>query len=237
MACDCWSLCKALSQQPGNVGACRQPLGFPEPEDSHPSISFLFPLSTTSFPDRATWIYCPAVGCQQQGWQQRGPTHAASRGCGRAQHPAPNLAWAPPDTPHPWPPHLQPLPAGCLHGCCHLVGCIPSLFFWPSAGAYSPQLLAGTAWQGGRCWAVLLLRFISGQSPSVRVGGGSHALDYCLCTTLCPVFTLSCSGRGVSPWKSTFGEVATWACAMLGASRRVGAQTSSHGQGALDQAG
>lgn len=164
-------------------------------------------------------------------------TRCLARVRSRAQHPAPNLAWAPPDTPHPWPPHLQPLPAGCLHGCCHLVGCIPSLFFWPSAGAYSPQLLAGTTWQGGRCWAVLLLRFISGQSPSVRVGGGSHALGYCLCTTLCPVFTLSCSGRGVSPWKSTFGEVATWACAMLGASRRVGAQTSSHGQGALDQAG
>lgn len=140
-ACDCRSLCKALFQRPGKVAACRQLPGFPEPEDSHLSVTRP-PLLTGP-----GGFIVPPVGRQQQGWRQSGPTHAASAswGCGRMRSTLPRiwLRLPPHHHPQPWPPRLQPWPAGRLRRCCHLVCCTPSLLRQPGAGARSPAAGGG----------------------------------------------------------------------------------------------
>lgn len=142
-------------QQPRKGRACRQPPGFPEPEDSHRSGSCASPLSAaSSSADRATRFYCPPAG-----GAARAHTRCLARVRLRTEHPAPNLAQVPPaPRPHPRPPRLQPPPAGRLHGCCHLVRCRLSLLCRAAAGACSLATGGGREGgrEGGRCWAAPL---------------------------------------------------------------------------------
>lgn len=116
---------------------------------------------------------------------------ARVRSC--VKHPAPNLARAPP--PHPSLAPTSPVSASWMPPWLLSSGVLHAK---PLLPAQCWGLLPG-CWQGPcrreRGAGLPLSCFVSGQSHSTRVGGGSCALGYCSFTSLHPMFTLS------SPWR------------------------------------
>lgn len=204
-ACDCRRLVQSsLPAKPGKVAACRQLPGFPEPEDSRLCVTRP-PLLTGP----RGFIVLPlpsAAGLAAERAHTRCLCLARVRS--HAEHPAPNPARAfPPQHPQPWPPRLQPSPAGLLRRCCHLERRTPSLLRQPRARGSLPGCRRGPP--GGEAGARLHPCSVSSQGRAV-VLGWEEGVTLRVTVPLHPTVTLSspwigglslegCFGRGGSP--------------------------------------
>lgn len=197
-ACDCRSLCKALFQRPGKVAACRQLPGFPEPEDSHLSVTRP-PLLTGP----GGFIIPPSAVSSRAGGRAGPHTLPLPReGAVACGAPCPESGSGSPPT-------ITPSlgPRASSHGqlaasAAAVIWCAARRASSASPGQeLAPRLLAGAT-----CPAAPLLRFLSGQSHGAGVGGGRHASGYCPFTPQCPTFTLSSPWRGGLSLEGWFWE-------------------------------